>query len=156
MKEYMNFEELVEYLGVNTETVNGFFPPPPSFKLGEFAKYKRSDIDRWIDELNIEQGEQNMILAETLRKKAEVQVREKNYEEARKVIREALLLEPKSPDAHFYYGYSLIKLEKFAESEFELRKALKLNSKAGWRDEAIYQITLCQKALGTYFSAKEQ
>ncbi|MEZ7890967.1 MAG: tetratricopeptide repeat protein [Candidatus Wallbacteria bacterium] len=155
MKEYMSVEELAEYLGVNMETVNGFFPPPPSFKLGEFLKYKRSDIDNWVNELNVEQGEQKMIQAETLREKAKLQIREKNYEESRKVIRESLLLEPKSPDAHFYYGYSLVKLEKWAEAEFELRKALKLNSKGEWRDEATYQITICQKALGTYFSSKE-
>lgn len=154
MKEYMNSQELAEYLGIDEKTVAGFFPPPPSFKLGEFEKFKRSDVDRWVDELNLEQSELKMITAATELEKAKLKLRDKEYEEAVKLIRQSILLNPKDPSAHFVYGYVLARLEKWADSEFELRKALKLNPKADWRDEAAYQITLCQKALGTYF-AKE-
>ena len=154
MKEYMNNIELAEYLGVDENTVKNFFPAPPSFKLGEFEKYKRSDVDRWVDELNNEQAEQKMIIAETNLEKAKIKLREKEYEEASKLARESILQNPKAPDAHFIYGIILVKLEKWADGEFELRKAYKLNPKADWRDEATYQISLCQKSLGTYY-AKE-
>jgi|GEM_PF-5744158 len=151
MKEYMNIDELAEYLGVNQETVKNFFPPPPSFKLGEFEKYKKTDVDRWVDELNNEQSELKMISAETDLEKAKIKMREKNFDDALELIKHSILLNPKAPDAHFVYGYVLVKKEKWSESEFELRKALKINPKADWRDEAAQQIILCQKNLGTYF-----
>ncbi len=154
MKEYMNCLELAEYLGVDEKTVKDFFPPPPSFKLGEFEKYKRNDVDKWVDELNNEQAELKMISAENDLEKAKGKLRDKEYEEAVKLIRNSILLNPKDPNSHFVYGYILARLEKWSESEFELRKALKLNPKADWRDEAAYQITICQKSLGTFF-AKE-
>lgn len=155
MKEYMSDTELVEYLGIDKATLEGFFPPPPSFKLGEFKKYKKTAIDGWVEALNNEQAEQKMILAETSREKCKLQLREKNYDEGIRLIKESLLLNPNDPEAHFLYGYLLTRLEKWADGEFELRKALKLNPKAEWRDEASYQITICQKSLGTYFDKKE-
>jgi len=155
IKEYMSIEELADYLGVDLQTVQAFFPPPPSFKLGKFEKYKKTDIDKWVDETNNEQVEQKLILAETLREKAKVQLREKNYDEGIKLIKESIFLFAKDPAAHFVYGYFLAKKEQWAEAEFELRKALKLNPKAEWRDEATHQITLCQKGLGTFFEAQQ-
>ncbi len=152
MKEYMNSVELAEYLGVDEKTVKNFFPPPPSFKLGEFEKYKKNDVDKWVDELNNEQFELKTITAENDLEKAKIKLREKQYDEAVNLIRNSILLNPKSADSHFVYGYLLTKLEKWPDGEFELRKALKLNPKADWRDEAAYQITICQKSLGTYFS----
>ena len=155
-KEYMSMDELAEYLGVDLQTVKEFFPPPPSFKLGKFEKYKKTEIDKWVDEANNEQVEQKMILSETLREKANAQLREKNYDEGIKLIKESIFLFAKDPDAHFIYGYCLTKKEQWAEAEFELRKALKLNQKAGWRDEATHQVMLCQKELGTFFETKQR
>lgn len=155
MKEYMNAQELAEYLGIDEKTVAGFFPPPPSFKLGEFEKYKRSDVDNWVDELNIEQAELKMISALDDLENAKLKLRDKQYDEALTIVKKSILFNPKDPNSHFVYGYILARLEKWADSEFELRKALKLNPKADWRDEAAYQITLCQKALGTYHAKNE-
>lgn len=152
MREYMSAEELAEYLGITMETVKAFFPPPPSFKLGEFLKYKRSEVDRWVDEINNEQTEQNIIKAETLKKQSQEKMRDKNYEEAKKMICDSIFLYAKDPDSHFIYGYILARQEKWPEAEFELRKGLKMNPKADWRDEAKYQITMCQKAQGTFFA----
>jgi len=151
----MSVEELAEYLGVDLQTVKDFFPPPPSFKLGKFEKYKKTEIDKWVDETNNEQVEQKLILAETLREKATAELRAKNYDESIKLIKESIFLFAKDPSAHFVYGYCLAKKDQWAESEFELRKALKLNPKAEWRDEATHQIMLCQKGLGTFFEAKQ-
>ncbi len=151
----MSVDELAEYLGVDLQTVKDFFPPPPSFKLGKFEKYKKTEIDKWVDETNNEQVEQKLILAETLREKATAELRAKNYDESIKLIKESIFLFAKDPAAHFVYGYCLAKKEQWADAEFELRKALKLNPKGEWRDEATHQIMLCQKELGTFFEAKQ-
>lgn len=49
----MNTEDLADYLGVPIETVRQWRysrTGPPGFRLGRRVKYRRSDVDAWIED----------------------------------------------------------------------------------------------------------
>ncbi len=71
---------------------------------------------------------------------AERLVREQKYEEARALLIEAISLDRAKADYHFYLGTCLFKVGEYDRSELSLRKALELDPKGDWRDQAKARI----------------
>jgi predicted DNA-binding transcriptional regulator AlpA len=53
-RQVVNARELHEFLGVGKGRMNGFFAegvtPPPFIRLGRMIRYRRDDLERWIEE----------------------------------------------------------------------------------------------------------
>lgn len=50
---YINLEETAEYLGIKPVTLRSWIKDPdnevPAHKIGRFWKFKRSEIDAWVN-----------------------------------------------------------------------------------------------------------
>jgi PTS system nitrogen regulatory IIA component len=53
----MGIEELAAYLGVRTSTIYGWahVRAIPYFKIGRLLRFKKSEIDRWINERKVKE-----------------------------------------------------------------------------------------------------
>ena len=51
-EKYISLDEAAEYLGIKPVTLRGWIRNPknavPAYKIGRFWKFKRSEIDVWV------------------------------------------------------------------------------------------------------------
>jgi excisionase family DNA binding protein len=94
MKEYMDIEELAEYLGMKKSTLYAKVASKqiPHYKIDRLVRFKKSEIDHWMDSfkhdrMNIEENAEVILKTlrkentdvETLIKKSIETVRDKRY-----------------------------------------------------------------------------
>ena len=76
-----------------------------------------------------------------------------NYADAEKVLRQAVAINPKHPEARYHLGFVLARQGKLAEARAELEKAVALDPNSS---EARFQLASVLRSMGQPDQAREE